>query len=583
VLALALLVRLAHLAFVAQSPMPSYHHIFLESDMHIFDRWAHKILDGDVLGRQPYHFLAQWQLAQAPAEKWLRWYGEPLVFHKAPFYAYLIALLFRVFGDSMLPLAFLQILASTAAVALLYRVTERLLGTTVGLTSATILAIYAPAIHYDVIMLRGPWIVLTSLFVTWRLVKLRSLPSFGNAVLLGSALGLALLVNEGFVPALPLAALLVALWFRQIRRLAVLLSGLALGTALAVVPVLVRNYVVGAPVLEWAVLGSAAYAVCNTAGTSPYFFEAHPSEYQPVLEASGGALAKTVLLCLRSFAGPGDVFLFYLRRVVGIAIPFENPDNANFYYAALKSPLLAVLPGWGILFPLAVVGLALAVRRLRDLAPLLPAALTLLLTIVLTVPMSRYRATAAVYLMPLAGLTIVRAAEWARGRKALRLAATAIAAAAVGLGTVALQAKLVFAGQPKGLYLYRAAEFELGARYFETQGRLSDATGEALAFARLNPDRRLKASALVLVGKLEARQGHATAAREALAGAAIFGARDPGTLLDVADAQATLLHDRARALETYRLAAEQAAGGPLQHTIDERLRSLGAEADAKQR
>jgi len=68
-----------------------------------------------------------------------------------------------------------------------------------GLAAALLFAVYAPAVHYDVVMLRGPWIVLAALLLTWQLVRMPVQPPGRAGVLTGACTGLALLVNEGFV------------------------------------------------------------------------------------------------------------------------------------------------------------------------------------------------------------------------------------------------------------------------------------------------------------------------------------------------------------------------------------------------
>jgi 4-amino-4-deoxy-L-arabinose transferase-like glycosyltransferase len=574
-------VRVLHLAFVAPTPVLSYHRLFPGSDMHMFDNWAQQIVAGDVLGRRPYHYLSDWQLAIASAERWAGWFGREPTFYKAPFYAYLIAFLYWAFGDAMLPLVLLQILASGAAVFLLFRVSERLLGTTVGLVAALFLALYAPAIHFDVVMLRGPWIVLASLLFTRRLIQLQEEPSPWNAGVLGMAAGALVLVNEGFAPTLVLAAVLVAAWVRDLRRVARLLGVFAAGAAIVLAPVVVRNYVVGSPLFELAVTGSTVYAVFNTAGSSPHFFDVSSPALRQSIEAGGGDLLATVLACLRTFPGPSQVALFYLQKAAGLVIPFENPDNVNFYYVALKSPVLAALPAYGVLFPLALLGLFLLARRIALLAPLLPAVLSLFAAIMLTLPLSRYRATLAVYLMPLAGLAVVRAADWARRRHFAPLAIAVSAAACISLAAAALQSKVVFEGRPAGGYLYRHLEFALGVRFYESQGRLAEASREALDLARLNQVPGTRASALLTVGRLEARQNHRAAASEALAGAARLGDGQPRLLMEVGDVYLGALDDPVQALVAYRAAARTSAPEPLKEQIRSRLARLEGGAAVK--
>lgn len=577
IVALAVIVRLLHVVYVAPTPILSYHVLFTESDMYMFDSWAHRIAGGDVLGRERCHYLTQWQLALVPQEKWGEWFGLAPTYYKAPFYAYLIALLYWLFGDAMMPLVLLQILASAVAVLLLFRIGQRLFGKAVGLLAALFLALYGPAVHFDVLMLRGPWIVLVSLWLTWRLLELRREASSRNAWILGMSAGTLAVVNEGFAPTLALVAVLVALWSRGFSRLTRSLVWFGVGVGFVTAPIVARNYAVGAPLFKFAVTGSTVFAVFNSAGSSPYFFDvAARQSLISVMEAGHGRLLPTAVASFRSFSGPGAVALFYLKKSIGLLVPFENPDNVNFYYAALKSPLLAALPAYGFLLPLTVLGLGLALkRRSVALASLLPVPVSLFAAIMLTLPLSRYRATLAVYFIPMAALAVVRAAEWARNRRLVRLTAGSMAVVGIALGALALQERTLFAEREAGAIAYRAPEFLLGVHFYESQGRLREASREAYALARLNPRPDMKAMALLTVGNLEARQGHATAAREALNGAVVLGARQPGVLMAVGDIYASAaLSDRASARAAFRAALDLPVPDDLREQIRRRITRL---------
>jgi len=571
VAALGVLLRLVHLLAVAPTPILSYPQTFVDSDMYLFDQWARRIADGDVLGRQVYHPLAAWQIQSAPSEKWKVWYGESPVFYKAPFYAYLVAALYRLGGDAMVLLALLQILAAAGSTVLLGRITGEIFGATAGLCAALIYAVFAPDIHFDVVMLRGPWIVLVALLATWLLLRLRAHPTAGRALALGAFLGIAILVNEAFVIVPPLIALVMLGWFRELRRLAVLVGGFALGMVVVGVPLIVRNVIVGAPALKLAVTGSTVYAVFNSAGSSPYFFQVRPATFVPIIEANGGDLLATVVGCLKSFAGVRDVLVFYLGKVAGLVVPFENPDNANFYYAALTSPLLGVLPGYALLLPAAVVGLALAARRLREWVALLPFALALLVSILVALPLSRYRATLAVYLMPFAALALAESVALVRGRRFGRLAALVLGGGLVFVAAGALQDRVVFAGAPRAFYYYRPAEFLLGARVYESQGRLAEAAHEALELARLNPHAPTKATALLVLGRLEAMRGNKPAAGQALAAARHLDGANPWLLQALGDVYVNPVGDRAAAAECYREALRLGVPEPARGALQERL------------
>lgn len=574
IVALGVLLRFAHLLAVAPTPILSYHHTFRESDMYMFDQWARRIANGDVLGREVYHPVVSWQLDAAPLPKWTAWYGESPVFYKAPLYPYLIAGLYRISDDAMVALAMLQILAGGLSIVLLSRVVSRMFGEFTGLLSALIYAVYAPDIHYDVVMLRGPWIILVSLLATWQLVELHALPHARRALALGATVGIALLINEGFFAVLPLVFLLLIVWFPAADRLVALTCAFAVGVTVAVAPLVIRNVVVGAPALKLSVTGSTVYAVFNSAGASPYFFQVRPATFVPIIEQSGGSLLATVIGCLRSFGHVRDVAVFYLQKTSGLAIPFENPDNANFYYAALKSPLLTILPNYALLFPVSVVGLGLAIRKIRAWLPLLPFSMCLFVSILLTLPLSRYRATFAVYLIPFAAFALVEAARCLRSRRLLAVGAMVVVGVLTFLTAGLLEDRVAFAGIPRGYYYYRPVEFFLGAEVYERQGRFAEGAQEALNLAELNPHAPTKALAFLVMARLEARRGDSALAGRALADARQLDGANPWLLQAVGDVYLHMLGDRVAAADCFRQATKAGPPETLRRALEEQLQLL---------
>lgn len=551
---LTLFVRGLHLGAVANTPFFDLHRTFVESDMHIFDGWAQRIVAGDILGREPYQPLGRWQLATAPAQRWTEWYGSAPVFLKAPLYPYLIALLYVLFGEPMLPLAVLQILASAMSALLLLRLGTHLAGDEAGLATGLLFAVYAPAIHFDVVMLRGPFITLVALAATWQTVCLLARPTGLRAAMLGATLGAAVALNEGFslLPALVVA--LLAWCLRRERILALRWTlGLLAGLALALSPIVARNLAVGVSPFQIAVTPGTVYAVFNSAGSDPYLFRVNPGALAPIMERAGGSLLGAIKACLESFSGPSDVGLFYLRKGVGLLVPFENPDNANFYYAAVIDPLLAVLPGYAVLLPLGVLGFGLIRGNPERALPLVPASLTLLLSIVVALPLSRYRATlAGVWLTPLAGVALGWMVQQARARRLVPLAAGMLACGLVFGATRGIERTTVFGGVDPNVYYYRPPEFLIAARAYAMQGRYGPAAGEMRALARLNPARTIRASALLAAAEYHAKGGDRAAAAHELELAALAGGdRDSVFLLVLGDAYRRALGDEERALACY--------------------------------
>jgi len=512
--ALGVGLRLAHLALIATTPLVQFHREFVDSDMWFFDQWVHHIESGDWLGRTPFHPLAAWQLAAAPVEKWEEWYGTAPTFYKAPFYAYLVAALGALHVSAIGVFA-LQALAAGVSAWLLFRITRRLFDLQAAVFAIALFALYGPDIHFTTVLLRGPWIVLTTLLVTDRLLAAADQPSLGMGLGMGLAVAASIVVNEGMTPLLVLAPLSLLLAGAAPRRAWRTYVGAAFGVAAGVAPVIVRNLVVGAPPLQMAVTGTVVLAVFNSSTSDPLFFSARAENFEPVMRASGASLLETLAACASSFASLSDWAVFYLRKGAGLLAPFENPDNLNYYYVALVNPWLGWLPAWGTLIPLAVIGAILGwERRGAALWCWFPSSLTLLAAMVLTLPLSRYRAVWAIHLMPLAGLALGGAASAFRGREVRRLALMAAGLLLVALAQLLAQQKVLFAARSAAAAMYRPPEFVLSAKLEAAAGRFAAAAREMEELALRHPDPGVKAQALELADRYRSQiPGKAPASR----------------------------------------------------------------------
>ena len=501
-------IRLAHLALIAPTPLIGFQREFVDSDMWFFDQWTQRILAGDWLGRVRFHPLAAWQLAAAPVEKWTEWYGAAPTFYKAPFYPYLLAVL----AFMKVPVAgvfAVQAFASGLSAWLLYRISRTLFGEVAGLFSVALYALYAPDIHFTTVLLRGPWAVLTTLLVTDRLLAVSARPSPGRAALAGLAVAAAIVVNEAMTPLVILAPLAVAVAGPSSRGLWKAGLGFTAGMLAGVAPVVARNVFVGAPPFQMAVTGSVVLAVFNSASSNPLAFSAGAENFAPVMRGSGTSLFQVLAACAQSFPSNLDWVTFYLRKTAGLIAPFENPDNLNFYYAAVVNPWLGWLPAYGTLLPLALCGAFLAWPERKALWWCWgPAVLALLVTILLTLPLSRYRAVWAIHLIPLAGLVLSRALHWIREANIARLGGLAMALAVCAALEFATQSEVVFRGRSAGEMMYRPQEFVLAARMEASAGRFAAAAREMKQLAALHPNHGVKAQALGLeAGYLAQAQG----------------------------------------------------------------------------
>lgn len=406
VAALALGVRLAHVWLTADVPTV-----------------RHPV--GDAAG-----YLA-WARAIAGGE----WWGRE-AFYQAPLYPYLLAVLFTLFGDGVGVVRVAQACFGAASAALMYAAGRRLFGPATGLVSAIMLALYAPAIHYDGIVQKAS---LAGLLTG----ALLAAAAARRALLCGVVLGLLALTRENAMVWWPVVA--VWLWrnaecgMRNGQSRPAAQSAIenrkaaipsrwrpvvwsALGTLLVLGPVAGRNRVVGGGWTLSTFQAGPNFYIGNGAGADGRYVPLVRGHESPEFEradatrlaeqASGRGLAPREVSgywfsrAWEEIAADPARWMALLGYKCLLAINrYEVADAESLYVYAGLSPVLAIVtPIWhfGVLAPLAVLGLAAGGRNRRR-SWLLPAlALVMVLAVAAFFVLGRYRYPVALVLMPLA-------------------------------------------------------------------------------------------------------------------------------------------------------------------------------------
>jgi 4-amino-4-deoxy-L-arabinose transferase-like glycosyltransferase len=386
---------LLHLWFLADSPLLRY----LTLDLKSYDSWARAILAGDVLGRR--------------------------VFYQDPLYPYLMAFVYMLTGARVVHVLLVQIAGSALTVYLTFRLALTLFGAKAARVAVWAAALYGPAIYYAG---KPEKASLAALAVTASLLALVRAREAGPRRWLaaGVLLGLGSLLRGNVLlvagAAVVLAALTPLAHTRRADRVRAA-AGLAAGLALVLLPVLVRNRVVGE---EWVFTTSQAGAnlfIGNNAGNVtgtyavPHFVRPSPLyEEEDFRRFAEHTLGRAL--------GPSEVSRFYVGQVLawarreparflrlqGIKLlafldRWEYPDNWSLYFVRRFSPVL-VLPllSYGIVVPFAVLGLVAVFRRPRDAAHVFFALLVLAYaaSVVAFYVFSRYRYPIAFALIALA-------------------------------------------------------------------------------------------------------------------------------------------------------------------------------------
>jgi len=213
---LALLVRILHIWQIRRAPFFGV----LMGDARGYDEWAQRIAGGDWIGTD--------------------------VFYQAPLYPYMLGVVYSIAGHSLFAVRICQAILGSASCVLLGLSAARLFSNRAGLIAGLILAFYAPAIFFDGLIQKSVLDVFFICLTLWLMSVLSSTPGQPRSapafLALGLALGALALTREN---ALVLVAV-VGLWIAttpvsRVRGLA----AFALGLALVLLPVAVRNYAVG--------------------------------------------------------------------------------------------------------------------------------------------------------------------------------------------------------------------------------------------------------------------------------------------------------------------------------------------------
>jgi tetratricopeptide (TPR) repeat protein len=442
------LMRALYLVEIASHP--EFSHPTVDASYH--DYWANGIATGD------------WRVPEDETDPQIR--RRP--FFRPPGYAYWLALVYRLFGRGQYAPRLLQMAAGLLAALLAYLFARRPFGAAVGLVYAGLMALYWIFIYYEGELLGTSLEAFLSLLLLWLIARGREEPGLKRGFAAGLALGVAALFRPNVLLFWPVAAA----WLGRSsvpaperdhsarRRLG--LAGFLLGTALAVFPAAVRNYLVGGEFVPIAANAGMSLAVGNNPladGTNhnlPYHgIFGSPFDYPRAVRSLEGGLglpAGTVGWAQASSLYGREAVHFirdrpldFLRLTAKKAVLFWGPrEVANIKeldFVRLSSPVLRSIPlNFPAVLALALLGAAFFIldgrRResggaeTRSLGILVLAFVGLyFLSMLPFVAAARYRVPAIPGILLFSALGICRVSGLARDRRWVR----ALGWAAAGL------------------------------------------------------------------------------------------------------------------------------------------------------
>ncbi|MEN8161573.1 MAG: tetratricopeptide repeat protein [Myxococcota bacterium] len=403
---LALAVRLAHLWQLRASP-------FLEvmlGDSATYDAWARTLAAGNWLGDE--------------------------VFFQAPLYPYFLGTLYATLGDAQLLVRGVQCVLSALACALVAQAGALLFSRGAGIAAGLLLATYAPSIFLDALLQKS---VLDLAFVAltlWLAARLSRAPGWGLALALGTSIGgLALARENALILAGVLGLWLLALPGAETRRRLALATVFTAGIGAVLAPIALRNWWIGGELhLTTSQFGANLYIGNHSGAPGGYepLVPGHGVEHerQDIQELAEQALGRSltagevsdywtgrVIEYVRS--EPGDFARLMGRKLALLVSTIELVDTEDQYATADYSWVLRTAGIWGhfgVLLPLATLGVFVTWPRRRTLWWLHAAIAAYASTLLIFYVVTRYRYPLVPFLALFAGAGIVGAAAWARAR-----------------------------------------------------------------------------------------------------------------------------------------------------------------------
>ena len=447
----------------------------LPGDGRTYDEWAQRIAAGDWLGSG--------------------------VFYQAPLYPYFLGIWQAILGHNLWAIRMIQAALGALSCALIFLVGERLFSRSAGVASGLVLAFYAPAIFFDVLIEKSVLDVFLLSLLLWVLACAWSRRDWRRWLSAGAILGLLGLSRENALILAVVVPVWIAIYFsEQALKYRVAWTGWFLaGLILVLIPVGLRNLAVGGEFkLTTSQLGANFFIGNNPAADGTYG-SVHKIIGEPNLEGSDARrLAERATG--RKMA-PGEVSDFWLQKASAYirSEPLswvwllgkkwlmvwnarEVEDSDDFYIYSQWSWLLQAL-GWlthfGVLAPLAAVGVWMSRRHWRDLWLLYTMILSLALSVAIFYVFGRYRFPLISLLTLFTGAALVGLVNLFRSRGVESLAVSVV---------VLLASALIVNWPLYGIHGPGPVGYNNLSNAYYKQGKIAEAISAARQALEADPD-----------------------------------------------------------------------------------------------
>lgn len=413
VVALFLMALILRLAYLVETRDTLYFHTLI-LDAWEYDHLAQALLEGEG------------------------WFSTPRLYVHGPLYPALLALL-KLSGAGLGGMRLFQAVLGAFSCVLLYAIARRFFPAPTPLLTGLMAVGYWPFMLYNGELLATTLTIFIELLLLIQLVRCTERPSYWSAAGAGVLLGLLVETRSNTLLLMP-----VALWWLCLRTRSRLLVPFCVGLCAVLTPFLVHNYLVQGTPLPFQ--GAWSFYMGNNpaADGTPYARQGIDWQRLEVLPYQADMAA-----------APADRGRFYLSEGLNFIVDqplaylhllyrkfrlfwhaFEIPVSVDLHFYEAHSRLSYLnLFGFGIVAPLALVGLVWNWHRWRQYGLLYGFGLSYLISGLLFTVCARYRLPAVPLLMLFAAEAVRQGALSLKERHWRRSAALALAlSAAFALG-----------------------------------------------------------------------------------------------------------------------------------------------------
>jgi tetratricopeptide (TPR) repeat protein len=477
----AFALRIVYLLQIKSSP----HFFWPTMDPLYHDVWAQNIAEGNWIGGK--------------------------VFFRAPFYAYFLAIVYKIFGHSYIIPRVIQHLVGSFSCVLVYFLAKKLFNRNVGIVAGLIAASYGMLLYFENELLLDSFLVFFDLLLILFLLKVRENPRFMGWFVCGIILGFSAITRPNILFFIPFVWLWIFLIFKKEKTLKHILTysaGFLLGSILIVSPITLRNLITGGDLVLISSQGGINFYIGNNKnadGVSAIFYKEdwQYRDFQRMAEREAGKSLKASGISNFYYRkgidfyleNPAQSFKLLVKKLYLFWNRFEISNNQDIYFFRRYSPLIRILPlGFWLIGPLGLLGMILAMlfgmplakgngELLKDLRKKVSLPILFVFSYMITVVMffvtARFRLPVIPLLIIFSGFSLVWLVERIIKKKT----------SSVGLFLFILFPLLIFTTSNLyhlGVRDYSQAHFSLGNVYLK-QDRLDLALTEYDSALAMNP------------------------------------------------------------------------------------------------